>query len=255
MFGRWRSDFDDIASDYDQLFQNIDELTRLEALSLDAILRRYGAHSVLDCACGTGLQSIGLAQMGYEVFASDISGKMLKCLQAKARSKGVSIETRRADFRTLAAWRDKTFDAVICCGNSLPTVPRRADMTRALISMKSRLRISGGIVVIGLRNYPMLREKEETFLLRRVALDGDVPEIVFDVRLFRDDRVSVTHFFVRFFRGRWRVKAYAKLYFCLSPAELKQMMVNAGLRSVTLLDMRGIGEYKGGEWLFAVGEG
>ncbi len=31
-----------------------------------------GAH-ILDCACGIGTQAIGLASMGYQVTASDIS--------------------------------------------------------------------------------------------------------------------------------------------------------------------------------------
>ncbi len=47
-----------------------------QSRALDAIIRSTGGpqrRSVLDTSCGIGTQSIGLAQLGYEVTASDLT--------------------------------------------------------------------------------------------------------------------------------------------------------------------------------------
>jgi len=47
-----------------------------QAQALDSIIRSAGGsklRTVLDAACGIGTQSLGLAALGYEVTASDLS--------------------------------------------------------------------------------------------------------------------------------------------------------------------------------------
>jgi ubiquinone/menaquinone biosynthesis C-methylase UbiE len=249
-----RASFEDIARDFDHLFENVDELTRLEALSLDHILKQYGVHSVLDCACGTGIQSIGLAQKGYQVFASDISPKMLEQLQEKARAKQLTIETKRADFRTLKPWQGRKFDAVISCGNSITLVPHLKDIQRALWSMIQLTKTPGGVGIIGIHNYPKLKREGQTLLIRRTVSSGNAPELAVDLRFFGDERTQVTYMLIRFIYGRWRLKTYTKSYICLSADELRNAMLSAGFCSVKLLDLFGQREFKDDEWLLAVGE-
>jgi len=69
--------FGDIASDFDALFDDVGYLSELEADALEPLLRSAGARTVLDCACGTGIQAIPLAQRGFAVSASDISPRIL----------------------------------------------------------------------------------------------------------------------------------------------------------------------------------
>jgi ubiquinone/menaquinone biosynthesis C-methylase UbiE len=243
-----------MATDFDSLFDNVDNLSKLEALSLDALLSQYGVHTVLDCACGTGIQSIGLAQMGYQVFASDISRSMLERLKEKARTRQLSIEIRRSDFRNLRAWKDMRFDAVICCGNSLTLVPRVEDILRSLRSMVRVLKTPGGVSIIGLHNYPKLKREGKILLVRRAIVDNNRAELVLDVRRFGIERVWVTHMFIRWnFKG-WRLKTYTKSYICLSADELRDNMFRAGFHKVRLFDIFGQREFEDDEWLLAVGE-
>lgn len=251
---RSQANFEDMVSDFDRLFEDVDNLTYLEALSLDSILRQYGVRSVLDCACGTGIQSIGLAQMGYQVFASDISKGMLERLQEKARAKQLSIETKRADFRNLKPWEGTKFDAVICCGNSLTLVPHVEDILRSLKSMLRVLKTPGGIGIIGLHNYPRLKQEGKFLFVRKVVVTNNQPELVLDVRIFEADRVQITHMFIRHGPRGWRLKTYTKSYICLSADELRDIMVRAGFRNVKLFDMFGQREFEDDEWLLAVGE-
>ena len=58
--------YDSLASQYDKLFMDWNATTHEQAVILDRIFRDNGfdfSASVLDCACGIGTQSIGLASL------------------------------------------------------------------------------------------------------------------------------------------------------------------------------------------------
>lgn len=83
--------FDAAAADYDRLVaQNpLDSWLREESV---AFLRRTfrAGERVLEIGCGTGLETIPLAEAGVEVVAVDVSSQMLHRLVDKARGRGLS---------------------------------------------------------------------------------------------------------------------------------------------------------------------
>lgn len=79
--------YDNMASQYDKLFMDWQASTREQAELLNTIFQNYGYGNnakLLDCSCGIGTQAIGLALLGYDVTASDISDKELE--EAKKRA-------------------------------------------------------------------------------------------------------------------------------------------------------------------------
>ena len=248
-----QASFGDIASDFDRLFDDVENLTRLEGLALDHILRDYNASSVLDCACGTGIQSIGLAKLGYQVSASDISLRIIQELKTKAEADGLAITAKRAGFRDLKGWQSARFDAVVCSGNSLTLVPKIEDIPRALTSMLRVVRASGGVVVVGMHNYLRLKQEGKNLLVRRISTDDGDGEIVLDLRSFGADRVQITYMFINLVDTKWRLRTYTKSYLCLSANELRDTMLKVGFDSVQLLDISGQREFRDDEWVLAVG--
>jgi len=251
--GYCRASFGDIADSFDQLFEDFGELICLEAKSFDTILSTRGTHTVLDCACGTGMQAIGLAQLGYAVSASDISAKCLATVRSAAERLGLTINTKRADFRTLRPWRGMQFDAVIASGNSLPLVQQSEEVDQALASMHSVLK-PGGCAIIGIRDYGTLRETRETQLPRRFTLRNGNPEWVMDLRLFGTERVRVITLFISAISGKWRLRSFVKSYLYISAEDVAKRMQKAGFPGVQLMDLSGCKPYSGGEWFLAVGE-
>ncbi len=247
-----QASFDDMAIDFDCLFKDPEELTSLEAISHDRILRRHGAHSILDCACGTGIQAIGLARLGYRVYASDISSKILEQLRRKARASQLAIKTKQADFRDLEPWQEMNFDAVICSGNSLTLVPQPSDVLKALKSM-FRVTRTRGISIIGLHNYSVLKREDKIFRLRHVAEESR-PHVAFDLRELGKERVKVLYFVAEFRNRRWDLKSFVKSYLNLNPHQLTRTMKSAGYHSIRLYDVSGQREVLDGEWVLAVGE-
>jgi len=68
--------YDGLATQYDKLFLDWQSTTKEQAEILNLIFYNNGfdyTAEILDCACGIGTQAIGIASLGYNVTASDLS--------------------------------------------------------------------------------------------------------------------------------------------------------------------------------------
>ncbi|XP_053169389.1 glycine N-methyltransferase [Hemicordylus capensis] len=131
---------------------------------LVALLRGQCCRTVLDVACGTGVDSIMLVEEGFAVTSVDASDKMLKYALKERwdRRKEEAFDNwviEEANWLTLPQDLQKPgegFDAVICLGNSFAHLPDfKGDQgvhKQALKNIASMVR-PGGILVIDHRNY------------------------------------------------------------------------------------------------------
>jgi len=110
-----------------------------------SLFERYGARSVLDCACGTGNDLLLFHSMGYRVVGSDLSDSMLRVASKLTREHGAEILLKEADFHNLKAVHSETFDVVVCLSNSINEV--EVDPVAALESMTKVLNPNGIIVI------------------------------------------------------------------------------------------------------------
>ncbi len=67
--------YESFASCYDRMMHDVDRESWADYL--DAILKQYDVHDVMDCACGTGEMAIRLFKRGYHVLGNDVSPQML----------------------------------------------------------------------------------------------------------------------------------------------------------------------------------
>ena len=108
--------YNNMASQYDKLFHDWQSTIHEQAVILNRIFNDNGFDTtaqILDCACGIGTQSIGLASLGYQVSASDISAGEISEARERAKKNGVNIRFELADFRALADKYSEQFDVVI----------------------------------------------------------------------------------------------------------------------------------------------
>ncbi|HXW90303.1 MAG TPA: methyltransferase domain-containing protein [Terriglobales bacterium] len=92
---------------------------------------------VLDIPCGAGRHAVPLAELGYSVTGFDISTQFLSESRRLAQARGVSVDWRLGDMRTLAFERE--FDAALCFGNSFGYLSR-ADTKQFLKRLAAALR-------------------------------------------------------------------------------------------------------------------
>jgi SAM-dependent methyltransferase len=115
------NDYDDFSYLYDILvpIQEGYDTEFVKYLHYD-IFQKYHVQSVLDCACGTGHQSIGLAKWGYDVTSSDFSAEMVNILNAKSDAYNVNLNITHVDWGHLSEkFGIEKFDALLCAGNCL----------------------------------------------------------------------------------------------------------------------------------------
>lgn len=161
----WRFDmdiiqtfYDNLASEYDKLFLDWESETFEQAQILSKLFENNGfdkSAQILDCACGIGTQSIGIARLGYNVTASDISDGELKEAKLRADKANVKIRFEKADFRDLSKVFEEKFDIIIAMDNALPHMLSCEDLEKAVKSICLRLK-EGGIFIGSIRDYDTL---------------------------------------------------------------------------------------------------
>ena len=153
-----QSFYDNLASQYDKLFLDWQAATKEQAILLDKLFKENGydkKSKILDCACGIGTQAIGLATMGYNVTASDISDGELEEARRRAIKNNVKICFENADFRTLSKNFSQKFNVVIAMDNALPHMLTKNDLEMAIKSITSQI-APDGMFIASIRDYDAL---------------------------------------------------------------------------------------------------
>jgi len=150
--------YNEMATQYEMLFNDWSQTAKIQANILDKIFASYRfskKDKLLDCACGIGTQAIGLALLGYDVTASDLSdGELIEAKKRVTESR-VKINFKQADFRKLADVFPQKFNIIIAMDNALPHMLTKKDLHCAIESIADRTE-NGGIFVASIRNYDEL---------------------------------------------------------------------------------------------------
>ena len=150
--------YDNLASQYDKLFLDWQATTQEQAVILDRIFAANGfdkTAGILDCACGIGTQTIGLAAIGYHVTGSDISDSELAEAKERAEKNHVAVRFEHADFRALSDTFSDQFDIVIAMDNALPHMLTADDLAMAIQSIVTQMK-KDGLFVASIRDYDAL---------------------------------------------------------------------------------------------------
>ena len=150
--------YDNLASQYDKLFLNWQATTQEQAHILDRIFTANGFDknaNILDCACGIGTQTIGLAAIGYNITGSDISDGEIAEAKERAKKNNVSVSFEHANFCALSDTFSEQFDIVIAMDNALPHMLTSNDLASAIKSIVNQIK-DGGMFVASIRDYDAL---------------------------------------------------------------------------------------------------
>jgi SAM-dependent methyltransferase len=96
--------YDELASNYHLIFEDWEASIKRQAAVLGPILERELSATklrILDCACGTGTQTVGLASRGYRVTACDLSSAAVKRMCVEASQRRLDVQGFVADLLDL----------------------------------------------------------------------------------------------------------------------------------------------------------
>ena len=190
--------YDRMASHYDKLFLDWKATTHEQAMILDRIFRNNGfdkSASILDCACGIGTQSVGLAALGYPVTASDISDGELAEAAERAADNKVNIRFEHADFCALSDTFPEAFDIIICMDNALPHMLSHEALESALKSIMDRTR-DGGIFVASIRDYDALLMDKPPYSPPYIHKTAGGQRVSFQTWTWEDDHYKLIQYII-----------------------------------------------------------
>jgi SAM-dependent methyltransferase len=231
-----RDFYDELAADYHLIFPDWDASMARQARALDGLIRLrlgVGPHMVLDCSCGIGTQSIGLAQAGYKVIGSDLSSVAASRAAVEAAARGIRLPVAAADMRFLS-FQKSAFDVVLCADNSLPHLLSTEDLEAALLGMRRVLR-DEGLLVISVRAYDEDRQTRPTATPPQVSQTPDGQVITFQLWHWHDDgeRYDLEHFQLLPAGSTWDVRVRRTTYWALTRQQLTDIVANAGFTGIT----------------------
>ncbi len=226
--------YDQLATQYDQLFFDWQATTKEQAAILDGLFRQYGVDRtarVLDFACGIGTQAIGLAGLGYCVTGSDISEAELDQARQRAEHSGVELRLEQADFRRLEETFSQTFDVVLAMDNALPHMLSKEDLETAVQSAVNRL-VPDGLFVASIRDYDALLESKPPYSPPYIHKTEKGQRVSFQTWDWEGEHYRLVQYIIND-EGVPQVSKFICEYRTVRREELTQILRDAGCREVT----------------------
>ena len=167
--------FDLVPDVYDQLVNWSRRLER-EGAFFKPLFEAHGVRRVLDLGCGTGRHAQMFASWGLDVVGVDGSAAMVAYCR-RTHGETAHLCWQQADMQDLAELEGR-FDAVVCLGNALASLPDQAAVDTVIGGFPARL-TPGGVIVLHLLNFARLPEGPILWQKARcVAVDGERRGIV-----------------------------------------------------------------------------
>lgn len=236
--------YDTLAPYYKYIYKDWDKSITKQAAVLKAVIEEYvgyDARTILDVACGIGTQSIGLAKLGYELTASDISAREIEQAQIEAKRHHVELDFHVADMREVNDVFSKKVDVLIACDNAIPHLLSDLEIKQTFQKFHQCIKPGGGCI-ISVRDYSQLiREPNEKKMYpRQVIPHNEGQLILFDVWDFDDkDHYEITTYLIKDHGSQNPTTEVARggKYYCVELPTLEQLFLEVGFQSaITLRD-------------------
>jgi len=199
---------------------------------------------ILDCSCGIGTQSLGLAQMGFRVHGSDISSGAVERARSEAAQRKLDIHFSVADILDLSSLGSAQFDAVISMDNSLPHLESSEQLIQAAAQIRTHLR-HGSFLIASIRDYDRLIEERPVVQGPFFYSDREGRRIVLQVWDWVDDRQYVFHLYItRKVAKMWETFHTSALYRAIRRSELIAALSQAHFGRVFWLEPSETGFYQ-----------
>lgn len=233
-----RNFYDQLAEDYHLIFEDWDASMIRQAKLLDRIIvnnlkQPSSSIKILDCSCGIGTQAIGLALLGYNVHATDLSPNAVSRAEREAQRLGANLTFGIADIRLLNNQVKGSFNSVISCDNSLPHLLNNEDLHLALKNIWDKLDY-GGFFLASIRDYDQILKERPRVTTPVIYNDQTGKRIVFqewDWEL-EDDIYTLNHFVIREEGDKWQTICRSTKYRAITRSKFISVLDDTGFSEI-----------------------
>jgi SAM-dependent methyltransferase len=223
--------YDELAPYFHLLYGDWERAILKQGAALASLLAEFGVNAgdrVLDAACGIGTQTLGLAMLGFEVTASDISAGELERLRVELSGRSLHAQVHLDDLRTLDQAASGSMAAILACDNSIPHLLSDAEILQAFRSCYRCLRPQG-VALFSVRDYAATERKSpdvRPYGMRYIDGDRFLAAQVWEWDLDQYDlRLYLTR---EFADGRCETRVLRSRYYAVSIARLCELLQEAG---------------------------
>ena len=225
--------YDNLASQYDKLFLDWQSATQEQALILEKIFLDNGFNKtarILDCACGIGTQAVGLALLGYDITASDISNGEIAEAKKRALKNNVNIRFENADFRNLTKTFSVQFDIVIAMDNALPHMLTKNVLETAVKSILNQI-ATGGMFVASVRDYDVLIDSKPPYSAPYIHKTEKGQRVSFQTWEWNGENYKLIQYIIDDEKNL-KVSKFECEYRAVRREELTNLLISNGCKSV-----------------------
>jgi SAM-dependent methyltransferase len=230
--------YDDLADWYHLIFQDWDQSILRQASVLGSLIEGElptGRLRILDCACGIGTQTLGLAGRGHALVGTDISAAAIARARREAQQRSLSIQFEVADMRDLSCVSISGFDVVLAADNALPHLLTEQDLARAVQQIFGKLS-PGGLFVASIRDYDQIVVNHPTMPPPAFFQDGEYRRIYHQLWDWSSDRQYTVHLYItEETRIGWNCRHFVSVYRALLREEFTALLSQAGFVDVRWL--------------------
>ena len=231
--------YDQLSPFYHLIFEDWDASIERQAKIIDQIIRsEWGVNhkTVVDISCGIGTQALGLAELKYEVEASDLSSEEIKRAQQEAEKRNLKINFSVADMRKSFEHHQKQFDILISCDNSVPHLLTDSDILIAFKEFYNCLKPGGGCIIT-LRDYEKENRDGVQVKPYGVRVVDNTKYVIFQTWEFEGDIYNLSMYFICD-RGQQeaKTKIFRSKYYAVSTSKIIELMELAGFGSVKKIE-------------------
>lgn len=225
--------YDELSPVYHLIFRDWEASIERHAKILDAIIRSNWGEitTIVDVSCGIGTQAIGLAKLGYQVAASDLSPRAIERAKTEAKKRGLDIHFTVADMRDADAHHAKAFDLLIACDNSLPHLLSDREILHAFRAFYRCVKPGGGCL-ISIRNYENEARNGIQVTPYEVRVVRGVRYVIVQTWEFHGDIYDLSMYFIRDDRRQAETKVFRSQYYAIIVSKIMMLIRQAGFTGV-----------------------
>ena len=226
---------------YHLIYPDWDKSIERQASMLHSIIGEYWGDDVscvLDVSCGIGTQSLGLAKLGYEITASDLSPEAVERAKAEAQARDLDISFSTADMREAFAHHGREFDVVISCDNAVPHLLTDHDILTAFRQFLRCTRRGGGCIV-SVRDYEKEDFSKSQVRPYGIREENGIRWLILQFWNPKGETYDLTLYFIEDRGGaECRTHVLRSKYYAVGISRLIDLMTEAGFDDVKRLDER-----------------
>ncbi len=159
----------------------------------------------IDLGSGHGIQSIAIAEVGFQVLAVDFNQQLLD--EIKLNSKNLNITILNEDIKRVKKFAKKP-ELIICCGDTLSHLNNNSEIKTFISDIEKSLE-NNGKLILSFRDYSTKLKGTERF----IHVKSDETKILTCILDYEKDFVNVTDLLHEKVSNTWeqKISTYKKV--------------------------------------------